>query len=109
MILAKGQFPRNLTTKKIFVIIKPLKEKTKGETNMTEKNKKKQKAKESRVQVLFNTGTRDMKSEKDYNRQKLKQEVKKMGGRPLIWRFSCGRPLAAAETFFSRSGTLHKK
>ncbi len=46
---------------------------------MTEKNKKKQKAKESRVQVLFNTGTRDMKSEKDYNRQKLKQEVKKMG------------------------------
>ena len=46
---------------------------------MTEKNKKKQKAKESRVQALFNTGTRDMKSEKDYNRQKLKQEVKKMG------------------------------
>lgn len=43
------------------------------------KKQKKAKNKESRVMTLFNTGTRDMKSEKDYNRQKLKQEVKKMG------------------------------
>lgn len=45
---------------------------------MTEKNKRKQKVKESRVQVLFNTGTRDMKSEKDYNRQKSKGETRKL-------------------------------
>ena len=64
------------------------------------KKQKKAKNKESRVMTLFNTGTRDMKSEKDYNRQKLKQETKKMGGSPLNWRFSCGRPLAATETSF---------
>ncbi len=33
MIPAKGQLPRNLTTNKNFVIIKSLKEKTKGETS----------------------------------------------------------------------------
>lgn len=43
---------------------------------MIEKNKKKQQAKEKRVLVLFNTGSRTHKSEKDYNRQKSKQEVR---------------------------------
>ena len=43
------------------------------------KKQQRQKNNESRVRTLFNTGTRDMKSEKDYNRQKLKQETKKMG------------------------------
>ncbi len=37
---------------------------------MTQKNLKKQKAKEQRVLVLFNTGSRTFKSAKDYRRQK---------------------------------------
>ena len=45
---------------------------------MTEKIKRKQKAKESSVQVLFNIGTRDMASPKDYNRKKIKGETRKM-------------------------------
>ena len=37
---------------------------------MVEKNMRKYKAKKQRVLNGFNTGTRDMKSEKDYKRKK---------------------------------------
>ena len=43
---------------------------------MTKKQKKAKNA-ESRVLVPFNTGTRDMKSPKDFNRQELKKALRK--------------------------------
>ena len=51
-------------------------EKEKGGDPMTKKQKKAKNA-ESRVLVPFNTGTRDMKSPKDFNRQELKKALRK--------------------------------
>jgi hypothetical protein len=45
---------------------------------MVEKNVKKEKAKRLRVMNGFNTGTRDMKSEKYYDRKNSKKELKKL-------------------------------
>lgn len=44
---------------------------------MVEKNLKKLKAKKQRVMNGFNTGTRDMKSEKYYDRKNYKKKLKK--------------------------------
>lgn len=45
---------------------------------MVEKNVKKEKAKRLRVTNDMNTGTRDMKSEKYYDRKNSKKELKKL-------------------------------
>ena len=45
---------------------------------MVEKNVKKEKAKKLRVTNGMNTGTRDMKSEKYYDRKNSKKELKKL-------------------------------
>lgn len=45
---------------------------------MVEKNLKKLKAKRLRVMNGFNTGTRDMKSEKYYDRKNSKKELRKL-------------------------------
>lgn len=44
---------------------------------MVEKNLKKEKAKKQRVTNGFNTGTRDMKSEKFYDRKVAKKKLRK--------------------------------
>lgn len=45
--------------------------------NPNKKNKKKQE-KKNRVAVPFNTGTRTHKSKRDYDRKKVKHNLKKM-------------------------------
>ena len=45
---------------------------------MVEKNLKKELAKKQRATNGFNTGTRDMKSEKYYDRKNSKKELKKL-------------------------------
>lgn len=44
---------------------------------MVEKNAKKEKAKKQRVMNGMNTGTRDMKSEKYYDRKNVKKKLRK--------------------------------